>query len=230
VLPWETVDRTNAPDGTELVLARRGDEWAIRAGGHVLMTSRAHASEDALAEVGLAGARGDARVLVGGLGLGYTLRATLDRLGPDAHVEVAELVRAVVDWNRGPVASLAGRPLDDGRVHVFVGDVQAALAGRARFDAILLDVDNSPSALVYEGNAGLYGRAGVAACAAALRAGGRLVVWSAGDDERYLARLGDAGLAASARRVPAHGQGGKRHVVIVGEKRAAPRRGRPARP
>ncbi|HSD22289.1 MAG TPA: hypothetical protein VLC54_19725, partial [Anaeromyxobacter sp.] len=203
MIPWETVDRARAPDGAELVLARRGDEWAVRAAGHVLMTSRAHGSEEALAAKALARAAAPRDVLVGGLGLGFTLRAALDRLPPGARVIVAELVPALVAWNRGLVAHLAGRPLDDPRVRVAPGDVLERIAGSAgAFDAILLDVDNGPAALAHPANDRLYGEAGVRACHTALRRRGVLAVWSAGQDARYLARLERAGFTAEAMVVP----------------------------
>lgn len=226
VLPWETVDRTTAPDGAELVLARRGAEWVVRAAGRILMSSRVHGSEEALAAIALRGIAAPRAILVGGLGMGFTLRAALDRLPPDARVIVVELVPALVAWNRGPLAELAGRPLEDPRVRLQQGDVGARLAeAKAAYDAVLLDVDNGPSALAHAGNAGLYGDRGIRACAGALRVGGALAVWSAGPDERYRERLERAGLEVAEEAVPARGAaGGVRHVVIVG------RRPGPARP
>jgi spermidine synthase len=225
VKPWETVDRAAAPDGAELVLARRGDEWVVRAAGRTLMSSRVHGSEEALAAIALRGLAARRAVLVGGLGMGFTLRAALDRLPPDARVVVVELVPGLVAWNRGPLASLAGRPLDDPRVRLQQGDVGARIAeARGAYDAILLDVDNGPSALAHAGNAALYGDRGARACAAALRPGGALAVWSAGPDERYRGRLERAGLRVSEESVPARGgAGGLRHVVVVGRR---PPRGR----
>lgn len=231
MLPWEIVDRTRVAGGTELVLARRGDEWVVRNDGRVLMSSRQHGSEDALASLALERVRrpGGARtVLVGGLGLGYTLRATLDRIGPDARAVVAEISTSLVAWNRGPVAHLAGRPLDDPRTRLQVGDVGERIAeANGAFDAILLDVDNSPSSMVLPENDRLYGPRGVRACARALSAGGVLAVWSAGPDATYLDRLESAGLTAKAITVPARGPGGggARHVVFLGVKeRPTPRR------
>jgi spermidine synthase len=223
------IDRARAPDGAELVLARRGDEWVVRAGGHVLMSSRAHGSEEALAALGLERAARRETVLVGGLGLGFTVRAVLDRVPQHARVVVAELSRALVEWNRGPVAELAGRPLFDPRVRLQVSDVAERIAEATRaFDAILLDVDNGPSALVHRRNERLYGDEGVSAALGALRPGGVLAVWSAGPDDRYLASLRRAGFAAEARPEPARrGSAGARHVVFVAVKslRPAPRRG-----
>jgi spermidine synthase len=229
--PWETVDRARAPDGTELVLARRGEEWVVRAGGRVLMSSRMHGSEEALAEIALRRAAERRTVLLGGLGLGYTLRATLDRVPTDARVILAELVPELVAWNRGPVAHLAGRPLDDPRVRLQVGDVGGRIREATKaFDAILLDLDNSPASLVLPANDRLYGDAGVRACRDALRPGGVLAVWSAGPEPRYTARLERAGLAVEERVVPGRGAGagGVKHVIFVGVK-AAPGARRGAR-
>lgn len=228
MLAWETVDRARAPDGTELVLARRAEEWVVRAGGRVLMSSRTHGSEEALAALGLGRAAHVRTVLLGGLGLGFTLRAALERAPADARVVVAELSPALVGWVRGPVAHLAGRPLEDPRVRLQMGDVLARIAeAKGAYDAILLDVDNGPSALAHAGNDRLYGGRGVRACRDALRAGGALAVWSAGPDERYLSQLERAGLEARAEVVPARGGGGVRHVVFVGVKPRA--EARPAR-
>jgi spermidine synthase len=230
VKPWETVDSARAPDGTELVLARRGDEWAIRAGGGVLMSSRAHASEEALAAIALRRVPRPRTVLLGGLGLGFTLRAALDRLPEDARAVVAELVPALVAWNRGPVAELAGRPLDDPRVRLQVGDVAGRIAeATGAFDAILLDVDNGPSALVDAANDRLYGDRGVHACRDALRAGGVLAVWSAGSDVRYRERLERAGFEVEEEVVAAQRGGGRRHVIFVATRPSRPTRSaRPA--
>ena len=244
MLPWEIVARAPGPGGVEWALARRGDEWVVRAGGRVLMSSRQHGSEEALAALALSrlaparrGGRGGAAptsptVLVGGLGLGFTLRATLDRLPEQARVVVAELVGPLVEWNRGPVADLAGCPLEDPRVRLQQGDVLARIAeAKGAFDAILLDVDNGPSPVAHPANERLYGDKGVRACRDALRGGGALAVWSAGPDERYRARLEKAGLAAEVQAVPARSgtSKGARHVVFVAVKpraEAAAARGR----
>ncbi len=226
MLAWETVGRARAPDGTELRLARRGEEWVVRCDGRVLMSSRTHGSEDALAALALERARRRRTVLIGGLGLGYTLRAALDQAPPEARVVVAELVPEIVEWSRGPVAHLAGRALDDPRVRVQVRDVAAVVAeARGAFDAILLDVDNAPGSPVLRGNDRLYGEAGVRACRDALADGGVLAVWSAGPDDRYLERLERAGLDAEARPVAPLGGGPGRHVIFLGARRAARGRG-----
>jgi spermidine synthase len=160
--------------------------------------------------------------------MGFTLRAALDRLPADAKVVVVELVPGLVEWNRGPLAGLAGRPLDDPRVRLQGGDVGRRVGeARGAYDAILLDVDNGPSALAHPGNASLYGERGARACAAALRSGGVLAVWSAGPDERFRQRLERVGLSVREETVPARGPaGGVRHVVVIASKpRATPRPG-----
>lgn len=211
MIPWRLVACAEVPGGAgELRLYERGGEWAIRVGRHALMSSRVHGSEEALAECACAALRDrDApRVLIGGLGMGYTLAATLRRLGPRASVVVAELVPAVVDWNLGPLASLAGHPLGDARVEVRESDVADALrAARCAFDAILLDVDNGPAALTRRTNAWLYADEGLAAARVALRSHGVLAVWSAGADAAFSKRLRRAGFEVDEEQVPARGAG-----------------------
>jgi spermidine synthase len=221
VKPWETIEKALAPDGTEMVLARRDGEWVVRYGGKVLMSSRQHGSEDALAELALRKAAHRRTVLVGGLGLGFTVRAALDRIPVDAKVVVAELTPALLDWNRRLVGKLAGRPLDDPRTHVHIGDcVQRIQEAKSAYDAILLDIDNGPGSMVHETNHRLYGHKGIAACRDALRQGGVLAVWSAHHDLPYLERLKKAGLEAETRIVPARGaEGGLKHVIFLGVKR-----------
>lgn len=216
--PWETLATARTPDGTELVLARRGEELVVRAAGQVLMSSRQHGSEERMAELGcahLADKRAP-RVLVGGLGLGFTLRAALDRLPPGASVLVCELVPELVDWNRGVIGPLAGHPLDDPRVAVEVGDVYATLAkSRAAFDAVLLDVDNGPAALTSPANARLYGKRGIELLRDALAPGGVAITWSAAPDPAYASRLSRAGLKVSIELARAAGGKGARHTLFV---------------
>ncbi len=222
MIAWQTVAEVDAPGGGKWSLVRRGEEWAVRAAGRLLMSSRSHGSEEALARVALERAPRAREVLVGGLGLGFTLRATLDRLPPGARVVVAELVPELVAWNRGPLAPLAGRPLEDPRVRVEVGDVLGCLrASAGRLDAVLLDVDNGPAvartAVGRPANGALYGAAGVRACRDALRPGGVLAVWSAGPAPEYLRTLSASGLLASEQRVGARGHGGgRRDAVLLG--------------
>jgi spermidine synthase len=162
---WEVLGRTRTPDGSELTLTRHTSEYVILINGQILMSSRMHGSEEALAVLGCQRARTlDApRVLVGGLGLGLTRRAALDILPPTALVKVAELVPAVLEWNRGPLGTLARRPLDDARVRIEDGDVATTmLSNRGRFDAVHIDVDNGPLALTAYSNAGLYDSEGIA--------------------------------------------------------------------
>jgi spermidine synthase len=199
-----------------MALYQRDAEFVIRVGSVALMSSAAHGSEEALAESAcerLEG-RAGARVLVGGLGMGFTLAAALRCLAADAQVEVAELVPAVVEWNRGPLAHLAGRPLDDARVTVWEGDVAERIrCARGAFDAILLDVDNGPDAFTVEGNDRLYSPAGLRASFDALRRGGVLGVWSVAPDREFTRRLTQAGLAAEEQVVRARRGKGGRHTL-----------------
>ena len=227
--PLELLAETQAPDGTLLSLTRRDRELIILAAGKPLMSSRMHGSEGALATFGCRyiSAR-DPRVLVGGLGMGFTLRATLDLLPVEATVVVAELIPAVVDWNRGPLGPLAGHPLQDPRVSVALGDVAATIRrNTGAFDAILLDVDNGPDAFTAVGNAGLYNDAGIAAARDALRDGGTLAVWSAWEDRKFEQRLKYAGFAVKVERVRARLKaGGPRHTIFLGHLPAPDRKAR----
>lgn len=218
--PWELLGETRAPDGTLMALTRRDREYLILAGGKPLMSSRMHGSEEALATLACDRARTleEPRVLVGGLGMGFTLRATLDVLPPGATVTVAELVPSVVSWNRGPLAPLAEYPLQDRRVRLLEGDVLDVLRARpAGFDAVILDVDNGPRAFTASGNAALYANEGVATARAALKAEGVLAVWSAWDDRKFEQRLRYNGLAVEVTRVRARlKRGGPRHTLFLG--------------
>jgi spermidine synthase len=200
-------------------LTRQGTEYVILAGGKPLMSSRMHGSEEALAAFGCAGARArdEPCVLVGGLGMGFTLRATLDLLPPGASVVVAELVPAVVEWNRGPLGPLAGHPLKDPRVRIEIGDVAATLRASAqRFDAALLDVDNGPAAFTATHNTRLYDDGGLAAARMALKGGGVLAVWSAWEDRRFEQRLRYAGFTVQVERVRGRlRKGGPRHTIFI---------------
>lgn len=197
--PWVTLARDGA-----LVLQERDGEYVIRSGGHELMSSRRHQSEVAMAKH----AAGSRRVLIGGLGLGYTLRAVLDGV-PEANVLVAELSKAVIAWNKGPLAHLHGDALRDKRVNIHPGDVATA---DGRFDSVLLDVDNGPSALSDATNSKLYGPAGLSRLAQMLKARGTLVVWSASVDPAFIKRMGRAGFDVEVEPVD-------RFVLFVGKKR-----------
>lgn len=219
----ELLDTAAIPgNGGELRFFRQGNEFSIRiAGGGELMNTRMHGSEDALAELAcsrIAG-RKNACVLVGGLGMGFTLAAALRHLNADAQVVVAELVPAVVQWNRGPLGERAGRPLDDARTVIRESDVGLVLkSAQASFDAILLDVDNGPEGLTRKANDWLYSMQGLACAFAALRKGGVLAVWSAGPDARFTERLRKSGYIVEEKRVRAHGNKGARHIVWLAEK------------
>lgn len=224
VLPWEVLGETTAPDGTVLSLTRRGGEYVILADGKSLMSNRMHGSEEALADFALKQLPdpGAPRVLVGGLGMGYTLRATLNHLPPGASVIVAELLPAVVDWNRGPLGPLADHPLEDRRVSVASGDVAHTLRDHpAAFDAVLLDVDNGPAAFTTDFNGGLYDNAGVARVRAALKPGGTLAVWSAWDDRKFEQRLRYAGFTVRVEHVRARlKKGGPHHTIFLARRPA----------
>ncbi len=216
--PWILLDSASVPgDGGELRLYRRGDEFSIKlVGRSELMNSRVHGSEDALAEQTCARlADGIApELLIGGLGMGFTLAAALRRLDKRGRVMVAELVPAVVAWNRGPLGEAAGHPLEDARVSVREGDVAGILkAGQQAFDAILLDVDNGPEGLTRRQNDWLYGMNGLNAAYASLRPQGVLAVWSAGPDPDFVQRLRKVGFEVEELRVRGHGTKGARHII-----------------
>ncbi|MBA3453262.1 MAG: hypothetical protein H0T42_09240 [Deltaproteobacteria bacterium] len=211
----EVLARVTLPDGKEMTLVRWDRHIGIEVGGRPLMTSHDHGSEDELgATVGEA-VRGIARprVLIGGLGLGYTLRAALDLLPATARVDVAELVPEVVAWNRGAQGKLAKRPLDDKRVKVLIEDVSEVIKRSTGYDAILLDVDNGPDALVHAGNAGLYKRAGLMRTRKALRPGGVLAVWSAFASRTFTIWLVEVGFTVTLQRTKPSTPGGPRYYI-----------------
>jgi spermidine synthase len=218
MIPWEFLESTQVPgNGGELCLYRRGAEFSIRVGNRELMNSRVHGSEEALAELAYARVAGRPRprILIGGLGMGFTLAATLRRLRPEGRVVVAELVPAVVAWNRGPLAALAGHPLQDARVAVREVDVAQILREtRQAYDAILLDVDNGPEGLARRENDWLYARPGLEAAHAALRPAGVLAVWSAAPNQVFAQRLRRVGFTVDEIQVPARRSGkGRRHTI-----------------
>ena len=223
MIPWVCLDTATIPDGGELRLMRRGAELSIMSGAIELMNSRLSGSEKALADLTVARLAGrmKPRVLIGGLGMGFTLRAALAALPSDAEVVVAELVPAVVAWARGPMAGLFEGCLDDPRVTVREADVAEVMGkARAAFDAILLDVDNGPGGLNRDANDQLYSAGGLSAAKRALRPGGVLAVWSAGPDHGFTRRLQGAGYAAD--QVPVRATGGKRgarHVIWLASPR-----------
>jgi spermidine synthase len=219
VKPTETLAREKTPDGEELVLSRRDGVYLLSVGGMELMTSRAHGSEDALARLACAAIAGRKapRVLLGGLGFGYTLRAALDRLPAKAEVVVCEVFPSLLAWNRGVLAGLAGRPLEDRRVKAVLADVGTFLDGRERFDAILLDVDNGPEAFTLRSNARLYTVEGLVRLAQSLTAKGVLAVWSAVADPAFEGRLRRAGFEARTERTSSRGgDKGRLDAIFLG--------------
>jgi len=224
--PLERLGEAYTPDGTRLDFYRHDGAYLIRADGVELMTTRRHHSEDRLAEVACAplSAVPGARVLIGGLGLGFTLRAALRCLRPDATVVVAELVAEVIAWNANPAYNLSAEALADARVHVVHDDVVNVLrANPAGFDAIMLDTDNGPDGMIMQESARLYSVGGVATTIGALRAGGVIVYWSVGDDPRFEAALRRAGRVVETIRVRAHETSGPMHTLYVA-RGAIPRR------
>jgi spermidine synthase len=218
MIPRILLDSTQVPgNGGELRLYQRGDEFSISiAGRGELMNSRVHGSEDALAEHTcrrLADCSSP-RLLIGGLGMGFTLAAALRHIGEQGQVVVAELVPAVVAWNSGPLGELAGHPLQDPRVSVREGDVARMIRdAKQTYDAILLDVDNGPEGLTRKQNDWLYGMNGLNAAYAALRPRGVLAVWSAGPAQDFMQRLRKVGFDVDEVRVRAHGSKGARHII-----------------
>ncbi len=210
------------PDGTPMKLTRRGGEYLILAAGATLMSSRVHHSEESLATFACRQARALKKpsVLIGGLGMGFTLRVTLDLLPPDAKVVVAELVSEVVEWNRGPLGPLAGHPLNDKRVRVNIANVADTLSSSpAQFDAVILDVDNGPAAFTAAINAALYNHDGIAAARRALKPGGVLAVWATRQEPKFVQRLRDARFTVEVHHVRGHTNNrGPRHTIYLGHK------------
>ena len=219
MLESQTIETARVEGGSEFVLARHDEEWIVRVDGRVLMSSRMHDSEEALAEHALERCEQPEAVLVGGLGLGFTLRAVLDRVESDVSVTVAELVPELVGWNRTHLAELHDHALEDPRCVVVVGDVFDTIKRAARgFDVILLDVDNGPVALSSAKNQRLYSEHGVRACHQALRPGGVLAVWSSGPNARFERRLASAGFIVDVLRVAARKGSRARHVIFMAER------------
>ena len=227
MIPWIRLGAAPIPGGGELRLMRRGGEFAIRIGAQELMNSRRGGSEEALATIacGKIAARARPRLLIGGLGMGFTLRAALRALDDSARVEVAELVPAVVQWAQGPMAEIFAGSLNDPRVIIEVADIAEIIrAAASRYDAIFIDVDNGPEGLTREANDRLYDARGLAAARAALKIGGVLAVWSARPDRRFAQRLGDAGFAAEEFSARARGGRGARHTIWIAARPASGRR------
>ncbi len=219
------LDTAPIPGGDELRLFRRelkgADEYSIMLGRIELMNSRLSGSEEALATLTCGRlAVKNPRILIGGYGMGFTLRAALSVLPPQAHVEVVELIPAIVKWARGPMAALSQKCLDDSRVTITVGDVCDVINKADReYDAILLDVDNGPDGLTHEANDRLYSMAGLAAAKKALRSNGILAVWSSEGDSRFTTRLHKSGFAVDVETVSARANGkGAKHTIWLAKK------------
>ena len=216
---WTAVDRALTPDGKTVSLQEHDGSYAILVDGAMLMSTRQHGSEEKLAELACAHLHGKpgARVLIGGLGFGFTLGASLAALGADATVVVAEILDAVIAWNRNPSFPLAAEAMRDPRVLVVRRDVADVIReSRGGFDSIVLDVDNGPAALSADGNRRLYDRAGLELARAALRPGGCVAVWSVAPDPAFEKLLAGAGFLVDARRCRARATSGGRHTLFLG--------------
>jgi spermidine synthase len=222
--PWITIERATIPGSdTELTLLQRNEDFAIRIAGQPgdLMNSRTHHSEEALAELACTrlGTLENARILVGGLGMGFTLAAALRIVPGSAEVVVAELVPEVVEWNRGILGQCAGRPMDDSRTRVHLGDVADLIRHLARkFDAILLDVDNGPDAMTASANEWLYSPGGLRQIYEQLQPEGIVAIWSARADQRFASQLKKSGFKVQLRTVRARPGKGSRHTIFVAQK------------
>jgi len=218
--PWEVLGESRTRDGNAICLTRRGRDYLILVDGKPLMGSDMKGSEQALATYACERAKDleEPTVLVGGLGMGFTLRAAVDLMPAGGTVVVAELIDAVVEWNRGVLGSLAGKPLEDRRVRLELGDVAVLLRrSLGAFDAIMLDVDNGPTAFTESANESLYGNEGILTARAALKPGGVLAVWSAWDDRKFEHRLRYHGFEVEVHHVRARLKGGgPPHTIFVG--------------
>lgn len=222
--PFLTIAEAETAEGAKLTLHRRGQEFFLRVNGQALMGTNAPESERMLAKLGCEGLRGKrgVRVLIGGLGFGFTLRAVLELLGEDGLVQVAELLPEVVAWNREHLAEVNGLLVDEPRVRMVLGDVyELMLKGEAeRYDAILLDVDNGPVAMVQEGNGRMYQADGLAMIGRVLKPGGCVAFWSASGDPAFVRRLAKAGFAVQVEAVKAYAQAKRKvHTIFLGRRK-----------
>ncbi|MDQ7059375.1 MAG: hypothetical protein Q9N62_13660 [Ghiorsea sp.] len=220
--PWKLIDSAPVADESkDMMLYQRGDEFSIKVGYAELMNSRMHSSEDVLAALGCKHIRNNpqAKVLIGGLGMGFTLAEALKHTHADAEVVVAELVPAVIQWNQSFISHLADNPLKDKRVSIYEGDVGKLIrSSQNTFDAILLDVDNGPEGLTRKGNAALYSPHGLKAAMAALKAKGILGVWSAFPEPRFTKRINQAGFKTQEVPCRAFAKKGSKHMIWLGQK------------
>jgi len=215
----ETIDSAKGEDGTPFSLIREGDDWMVRVQGRMLMSSKVSDSEEAMADVAFDEVPEAQDVLIGGLGLGYTLAAVLEKLPAEGVVVVSELMPCIIHWNRRYLGGLNDHPLEDPRCEVLCEDVLATLRGaNSEYDAILLDVDNGPVALSQASNQNLYGEGGVKACFRALRPGGILIVWSAGENARYEKRMRHCGFETEVVKIRAREGASAVHVLFTGRR------------
>lgn len=220
---WTQLGEASVPGSDKSIFLIQGkDDFFIKlTGGLELMNTRKHGSEDALGALPCMKLRhpDSARVLIGGLGMGFTLAAALGAVGPGAQVTVAELIPEVVEWNHGPLGDRSGRPLDDPRAQVYVGDVADLLREKRDFyDVIALDVDNGPEGLTKSNNSWIYSEQGIIAAVGALRPAGMVSYWSASADQGFTDRLKRCGLKVEEVSVYAHGNKGARHTIWLGSK------------
>lgn len=213
--PWVTLERVELPGGESMALLRRAGEFLIELDGYELMSNTLTGSEESLASEALARVKAG-RILIGGLGMGFTLRAALNAAEPEAEIVVAELVPQVLKWNQGALASQAGYPLNDSRASVRLGDVALQIVDPLKWDAILLDVDNGPVAFTVFENYKLYEPEGIARLREALRPAGILGVWSTGLNKTFERRLRRAGFSVETLKIPCHQEGrNKTHVLFL---------------
>ena len=219
--PWEILASATTPDGGRFTLKRFDGNYVIYADRYELMTSYSHDSEDAMMSLACPTPPADACILIGGLGMGFTVAATLDRMPPGGTVVVSEIVPEVVEWNRGVLGPLAENPLDDPRVDLVVGDVADVIRdSKSRFDAVLLDVDNAVDSFTLARNSWLYTPAGgLGAIHRALRPRGALAIWSVGTEEKFERPLRKAGFAASTYPFRGRSKSGGHYSVLVGRRR-----------
>ena len=216
---WTLLERVTTPDGSNLSLAEHDGSYAIRVNGRELMSSRHSFSEEQLGVVACQPLRltKGARVLIGGLGLGFTLRAALSTLARDAHVVVAELLPEVVVWNQNPAYRLSSQALADPRTEIVIGDVARVIEqSEACFDAIMLDADNQTTSMNTAGNTRLYQAAGLAAVHRALTKHGRAVYWSAGEEPAFVDRFAKSGFEVEVQRVRRHPSSKASHFLLIG--------------
>ena len=218
--PWNTVGKAVSPDGTRLELVEHDGDYVIKADDLPLMSTRMHFSEMELARLVCTKLKSKAKVMIGGLGLGYTLRSALDLIPKDGVVVQVELVPEVIEWNKGPLGPFNNHPLEDKRTEIVQDDISKVIRqSKNNYDSIMLDVDNGPSTLVNERNAWLYTNQGLQSIKNALKDKGKVAIWSANDEPRFISHMKRNGFLAERHHIQAHkGKGGIRHVIFTGRK------------